>query len=241
MSQKIIPTPHPLSVRVIAITGCDGSGKSTLAASLVNHFSSQEPTELLYLGQSSGRIGEWISQLPIIGAPFGRYLRAKAERVHERPSAPPGSVTALVIFLLSCWRAYKFRRMLSKSREGKLLITDRYPQAEVAGFRFDGPQLAKTTGGNGWIRGLRNQEQKLYRWMASYPPLLLIRLDIDEQTAFSRKPDHALSALREKIAVIPHLTFNGAQILDLNGREPADKILDESLRAIHISLTSSKS
>ena len=76
--------------------------------------------------------------------------------------------------------------------------------------------------------------------MASYPPFLLIRLDIDEETAFSRKPDHKLSALREKIAVIPHLTFNGANILDLDGREPAGKILDESLRAIRTSLATPK-
>lgn len=52
-------------------------------------------------------------------------------------------MTALVIYLLSCWRAYKFRKMLCKSQQGYLLITDRYPQVEVPGFRFDGPQLAK--------------------------------------------------------------------------------------------------
>ncbi|MBH1930421.1 hypothetical protein [Serratia rubidaea] len=241
MSQQIIPDAHHSTVRVIAITGCDGSGKSTLAASLVNALSAQEPAELLYLGQSSGRIGEWISSLPIIGAPFGRYLLAKSERVHERPSTPPDNATALVIFLLSYWRCYKFRRMLKKSRRGKVLITDRYPQAEVAGFRFDGPQLAKTVGGNRWVRGLRKREQRLYQWMASYQPLLLIRLDIDEHTAYSRKPDHSLSALREKIAVIPHLTFNGANILDLNGRDPESKILDESLRAVRISLATSTS
>ncbi|MEN1522672.1 hypothetical protein AAIH38_34435, partial [Pseudomonas aeruginosa] len=111
--------------------------------------------ERIYLGQSSGRIGEWISQLPVIGAPFGRYLRSKAAHVHEKPSTPPGNITALVIYLLSCWRAYKFRKMLCKSQQGFLLITDRYPQVEVPGFRFDGPQLAKTTGGNGWIKMLR--------------------------------------------------------------------------------------
>ncbi len=118
-----------------------------------------------------------------------------------------------------------------------MLITDRYPQAELAGFRFDGPQLAKTVGGNYWVRALRKREQELYEWMASYPPILLIRLDIDEQTAHSRKPDHKLSALREKIAAIPHLTFNGANILDLDGREPASKILDESLRTIRTTLS----
>lgn len=126
--------------------------------------------------------------------------------------------------------------MLTRSQQGRLLITDRYPQAEVAGFRFDGAQLAKTSGGNWWVQALRRREQKLYQWMASYPPLLLIRLDIDAQTAHARKPDHKLSALQEKVAVIPTLTFNGARILDLDGREPADKILSESLRAIQASL-----
>lgn len=218
--------------RVIAITGCDGSGKSTLAASLVSHFSSQEPTELLYLGQSSGFIGKWISDLPLIGGVLGRFLMSKSDKVHERPSQPPGNATALVIFLLSCWRSYKFRKMLTKGRQGQLLITDRYPQAEVAGFRFDGAQLAKTSGGNRWVSWLRRKEQQLYRWMASYPPLLLIRLDVDEQTAYARKPDHDLSALREKIAVIPRLNFNGARILDLNGRDPAAQILSQSLQAI---------
>lgn len=239
MSQQLRPGSNRAPLRVIAITGCDGSGKSTLATSLAKTLSAQRPTELLYLGQSSGRIGEWIGSLHIIGAPFARYLQAKSRRVHEYPATPPDNATALVIFLLSYWRVYKFRRMLAKSRRGILLITDRYPQAEVAGFRFDGPQLAKTTGGNRWINWLRKREHRLYQWMASYSPLLLIRLDIDEQTAYSRKPDHSLVALREKIAVIPHLTFNGAKILDLDGREPASKIFNESLHAVQISLMAS--
>lgn len=224
-------------MRTIAITGCDGAGKSTLAVKLVERLSSQYPVELLYLGQSSGRIGEWIGDLPIIGSPVSRYLRSKSERVHLRPASPPGNITALVIFLLSCWRAWKFRRMLIKCKKGLLLVTDRYPQAEVAGFRFDGPQLDKSVGGNVWVQSLRRREHRLYKWMASYPPLLLIRLDIDEQTAHARKPDHQLSALREKIAVIPQLTFNGAAILDLDAREPADNILEASLRAVHSSLS----
>lgn len=107
----------------------------------------------------------------------------------------------------------------------------------MPGFRFDGPQLAKTTGGNGWIKMLRQRELKLYQWMASYLPVLLIRLGIDEQTAFSRKPDHQLAALQEKIAVTPQLTFNGAKILELDGRQPADEIMQASLRAIHAALS----
>lgn len=236
MSQQIDPgSSHP-PVRVIAITGCDGSGKSTLTTSLFNRLSPEYPVEMIYLGQSSGRIGEWISELPIIGASFGRYLRKKADNVHEKPSTPPGAATALIIYLLSCWRSWKFRRMLRRSAQGKLLITDRWPQAEVAGFRFDGPQLAKTRGGSGWVQMLRKREEALYDWMASYPPALLIRLNIDAETAHARKPDHKLSALREKVAVIPGLHFNGANILDLDGRDPAEQVVDESLRAIRAAL-----
>ena len=232
MSQPISSSVNHPPVRVIAIAGCDGSGKSTLTQSLFNRLSAELPVEMIYLGQSSGRIGEWICSLPLIGRTFGHYLLKKADTVNEHPTRPPGAVTALVIYLLSCWRCWKFRKMLNKSQAGRLMITDRYPQVEVAGFRFDGPQLAKTTGGSWWVQYLRKHEQRLYAWMASYPPMLLIRLDIDAETAHARKPDHKLSALREKVAVIPGLTFNGAKILDLDGRVPADKIIDESLHAI---------
>lgn len=230
--KKLKPVVIHAPLRAIAITGCDGAGKSTLATHLANHFSSQGQAELIYLGQSSGFIGKWIGDIPVVGSYIKKYLISHSERVHQRPSAPPGNIAALVIYLLSCWRAYKFRRMLMKSQQGCLLIIDRYPQAEVPGFRVDGPQLAKAEGGNYWIRILRKSERRLYHWMASYPPALLIRLNIDEQTAHFRKPDHALSALREKIETLPQLTFNGAKILDLDAREPESKIIDESLRMI---------
>ncbi|HAO2056951.1 TPA: hypothetical protein IHJ75_004520, partial [Escherichia coli] len=62
MNQRNMSIINSTPVRVIAIVGCDGSGKSTLTASLVNELAARMPTEHIYLGQSSGRIGEWISQ-----------------------------------------------------------------------------------------------------------------------------------------------------------------------------------
>lgn len=223
--------PHE-TVRVIAVEGCDGSGKSTLTTSLVPLLEKQCRTEFIYLGQSSGRIGEWIQTLPLIGKPFGRYLLKKSDNVHAKPSTPPGNVTALVIYLLSRWRLYKFKRMLRLARKGTLIVADRFPQAEVPGFRFDGPQLAKTSGGNRWVSLLRRHEQKLYEWMAGYRPMLLIRLNVDLETAYQRKPDHKLESLRQKLEVIPTLTFNGANILDLDGTEAADRVVAQAMQAI---------
>jgi thymidylate kinase len=228
---------HPPAVlRVVAVTGCDGSGKSTLASSLHARLRAETPTELIYLGQSSGHIAEWIAGLPLVGKVVARYLVGKAKRVHDRKTHAPGLATALALHLLSRWRAHKFRRMLGLCRRGVLVVTDRYPQAEVPGFHFDGTGFVMLDGASWLVRLLARREQRLYRWMADHVPALVIRLDVDVATAHARKPDHAPEVLQQKIAVLPRLTFNGAQILALDGRTPATEVLRTALDAVHATL-----
>lgn len=227
------PTITGLNLKnVIAVVGCDGSGKSTLSHDLIAELSKKRQIEWVYLGQSSGNIAEWIRSLPLIGPAFGRYLVRKAERAHNKEASAPDTLTAIVIFLLSLWRAHKFRRMLKLARRGVLVITDRYPQAEVAGFYFDGTGLSEKNAKSWLARLLLKQEKQLYASMASHRPTLLIRLNIDAETAHARKPDHKLAMLREKVRVIPSLQFNGATILDLNGRDPYPQVLAAALTAI---------
>ena len=61
---------------------------------------------------------------------------------------------------------------------------------------------------------------------------MVIRLNIDADTAYARKPDHKLSMLRDKVEVIPNLHFNRAHILDLDGREPYAQELEAALEAV---------
>lgn len=217
--------------RVIAITGCDGSGKSTLAADLLDNAQDHGRAKLVYLGQSSGNIKDTIAGLPVIGTPIVRYLVHKASQVHDQESSAVKGLAALVIYLLSRWRAHKFRRVMRSCRQGTIVITDRYPQSEIPGFPVDGPGLgAKPT--SGWLaRKLEVREQHLYDWMAGYLPALVIRLDVDADTAHRRKPDHHLDRLRKKASLIPLLHFNGARILDIDARRPYDEVLDLARRA----------
>lgn len=231
------PSHRPPLSRVVAVIGCDGSGKSTLTEDLLTHLRMQGPAELVYLGQSSGIIADRIRSLPLIGVPFGRYLVRKAERAHSKKTTAPDTITTMVIFLLSLWRAHKFRRMLALCRDGIVVITDRYPQAQTPGFYFDGPGLGAVNVQNWLARKLAAREQRLYQWMADHVPALVIRLNIDADTAHSRKPDHKLAMLRDKAAVIPTLHFNGAHILDLNGCDPYSQVLDAALQAISVALT----
>jgi thymidylate kinase len=216
---------------IIAVVGCDGSGKSTLTADLLSHLASERPTGLVYLGQSSGDIVEWIGRWPLIGPAAERYLRRKGQSAHRDEDKPPSPdiPTAVVVHLLSRWRHFKFRRMLRLARRGFVVVTDRYPQAEVPGFYFDGPGLISDRAAGSIVRWLTRREQRLYERMARHVPPLLIRLNIDAETAHARKPDHKLSMLRDKVRVIPALRFNGARILDLDGTSPYPQVLHAAL------------
>ena len=191
-------------IPVIAVVGCDGSGKSTLSADLITHLGATRQVEWCYLGQSSGNIGRAIKKLPLVGPPFRRYLARKAERAHSEKEKSAGTATTVVIYLLSRWRAHKFRRMLDRTRAGVLVITDRYPQVETPGFYFDGAGLGAVQT-SGWLANrLVKSERRLYASMASHVPELVIRLTVDAATAHARKPDHRLEILHEKVAVLPH-------------------------------------
>ncbi len=236
MAKSSTPTERHYLDNVIAVIGCDGSGKSTLSSDLLSHIKEQRPAELIYLGQSSGNIGNWIKNLPIIGKSLNKFLKKKAKKAHGKKDTPPDMATVLVIYLLSKWRVHKFRKMLRLSRRGIAIITDRYPQAEVPGFYFDGTGLGALQTDSWLAKKLSIQEYKLYQWMASHKPALVIRLNIDEETAFSRKPDHKLEMLRKKISVIPELHFNHAQILDLSSLKPYAEVLEEAINGVEKSL-----
>ncbi len=218
---------------VIAVVGCDGTGKSTLTADLLASLRSKGTTERRYLGTISGEMGDKIKSLPFIGIKLERYLNAKAQRAQDINKKLPGTFSSLVMYLLSWWRALQLLRVRRLSRQGIMVIVDRYPQAEIPGFHFDGPALTAERTNSWLIRKLAAREQKLYEWMAQQKPDLVLRLNIDAETAHSRKSDHNIIELREKISIMPRLNFNGARIIDLDSRVPYAQVLENALQAVN--------
>ena len=217
---------------VVAVVGCDGTGKSTLTADLLTHLQANGPVERRYLGTISGEMGDKIKYIPFFGVRLERYLNAKAQRAQDIKKNLPGTTTSIIMYILSWWRALQLLKVRRLSRKGIQVIADRYPQSEIAGFHYDGPGLTVNRTNNWLIRKLAVREQKLYEWMADQKPDLIIRLNIDAETAYSRKPDHNIVELRDKISVMPRLKFNGVQICDIDSRAPYQEVLDAALAAI---------
>jgi thymidylate kinase len=137
---------------------------------------------------------------------------------------------------LSLWRAAHLRRVRRLAESGVTVITDRYPQAEIAGFRYDGPGLGVERSTHWLVRKLAAREQRLYQQMAECRPALVIKLDIDFATAHARKPDHGQAELVDKIAVMSRLRFNGAPLFELDTRAPYAEVFEKAWRAVSAAL-----
>jgi hypothetical protein len=210
---------------LIAVVGCDGSGKSTLAADLLIHVKETRAADTIYLGLGSGAIGNRIKAWPLVGPFIERILSKRAKQARDPKGKIPGLLTALVLYRLSLKRKRQFERLLALRQSGVTIVTDRYPQIEAPGF-YDGPGLSAARA-EGWlIQRLAEREKRIYDWMVSYVPTLVIRLNVDVATALQRKPDHAADLIERKVAVTPTLRFNGAPIVDLDATiDYADELI----------------
>lgn len=228
-SSAVTPIVIP---NMVAIVGCDGSGKSTITADLIKAMQKIRPTERRYLGLISGEDGDKIKKLPIIGVWLERRLAKKSEKTQSMRSEAPPLWAAFIMYALSCWRSSNFHKARALAESGVLVIADRYPQAEISGFHYDGPGLGVERV-KGWLlKEMAKREVVIYEKLANYQPELIIRLDIDVETAFARKPDHSYQELSDKIGVMRQLNYNGANILDLDSRKPYEEVLASVVAAV---------
>lgn len=217
---------------LIAVVGSDGTGKSTLTTDLVKNLQKYRATERRYLGLISGEDGDKIKRLPVIGVWLERRLAAKSDKTQRMSNKPPALWAALIMYGFSVWRAANFRKVQRLAQSGVLVISDRFPQAEISGFYYDGPGIGVERA-KGWLMTrLAAREKRLYQSMALYRPELIIRLDIDVDTAFSRKPDHSYEELKDKISAMVRLQYNGSRIIELDAKAPYDEVLEKALNAI---------
>lgn len=217
---------------LFAVVGSDGTGKSTLTADLVRNLQKQRVTERRYLGLISGEDGDKIKRLPVIGVWLERRLAAKSDKTQRMSNKPPALWAALIMYGFSLWRSSNLQKAIRLAQSGVLVISDRYPQAEISGFYYDGPGIGVERA-KGWLMSrLAESERRLYQQMALIRPQLILRLDIDVDTAYARKPDHSYEELEDKISAMVRIQYNGSRIIELDARAPYDEVLAKALDSI---------
>lgn len=217
---------------LVAVVGSDGTGKSTLVGDLVKNLQKQWKTEKRYLGLISGEDGDKIKKLPLIGVWLERRLAAKSDKTQRMSNKAPALWAALIMYGFSLWRTSNLRKVQQLAQSGVLVISDRFPQAELSGFYYDGPGIGIERA-TGWLlTRLAKRERRLYQQMALCRPELIIRLDIDADTAFSRKPDHSYEELQDKISNMVKLNYNGSRIIELDARAPYNDVFEKALHEI---------
>lgn len=224
---------------LIAFVGCDGSGKSTVSEAILVWLGRSQLVQSCHLGIQSKHLGERLVKLPFVGKSIGRLIAAnspRGNRQHAQASEGPTTLAAFAIFLLSMRRYRRYQKMMKLRRQGVIVVADRFPQIAVANMKIDGPGLMAVKHQNGLVRFLAAREKKLYDYMISHRPNLVIRLNVDVETAFARKPDHRYESLALKIANVPKLEYQGAPILDLDSRLPLEVVIAQAKAAVSRSL-----
>ncbi|MCH4091061.1 hypothetical protein [Acetobacter sp.] len=214
---------------LVALIGCDGAGKTAISNELAAQLNQTRPTQTFYLGLGSGDLGRRIGAIPLIGPALEKLLTGKATKARSKGEKIPGLVTALVVYGFSLLRYRRFLKMQNARRHGIAVITDRYPQTEIPAF-YDGPGLSAARPGNRLVAALARSEFRLYEKMAAVRPNLVIKLDVDPQTALSRKPDHDLATLTAKVAATQKLTFGGAPTVTIDARPSYGQVREEVTR-----------
>lgn len=220
---------------LIAVVGCDGAGKSTVSDAIVSWMRESRPTEVCHLGIQSKTIGQALVKLPLVGRHIEHMIALNSKRggnAQEIISQGPSTLAAVAIYLLSLRRWYRYQKMMVLRRKGISIVADRYPQVAVPKMKIDGPGLSAVPYRNAIVHFLARREKALYAYMTSYRPDLVIRLNVDLETAYARKPDHSYESLAIKIAAVPQLEYQGAFILDLDSREPLEDVIAKAKKAI---------
>lgn len=247
---------------LVAVLGADGSGKSTVVREVSERFARKVDVMRLYFGSGDGPVSLLRSPLRP-AARFARSHglarsgRPRGDRVDvEEPAHAAGTATEGAEastsrrvpppepFLI---RAGRIAWALSLAREkrarlatawrarnrGLIVITDRYPQAQIAGFN-DGPLLRdRAADGGRLLRRAARHEERAYRLAERQAPDLVIRLRVTPEVAVRRKPDMAPAEIERRDAAIGSLSWPpGTRVVDVDADRPLADVLRDVMASV---------
>ena len=203
---------------VIAIVGGDGSGKSTAVDEVRRRLGRVFAVRRVHMGKPRP---SWSGRAAKAALKLARVLAARVQ------SYSPGSMTPLARFkeyaTAAChilrardrYRAYRRARRFAS--DGGIVITDRYPLAQVRSM--DGPRAASVLPHGGRLAAwLVRTEQAFYRHIL--PPDVLVVLRVDPEIAVRRRSEQDQTRVRARAKEVWTLDWQPTGAVVVDGARP---------------------
>lgn len=219
---------------VIAVIGVDGSGKSTIVATIRQWLGQEMDVIPIYFGTGAGRpsLILWPLKLmvPLVTPLFKTKPKGSSHgKISDRP---PGRLYSALMAIWATATALEKRSKLSAAhrgaRRGLVVVTDRYPQNEIAGFN-EGPLMPRLIGIPRWLRRF---EANAYSLAQRLPPDLVIKLVVPPEVCARREPDMDPAVITQRIAAIPRLAFAGARVVSIDAQQPLPDVISAAKREV---------
>ncbi|AKD04405.1 hypothetical protein POKO110462_06315 [Pontibacter korlensis] len=203
--------------KVIALIGSDGSGKSTLSNDITKWLTFKIDTHYFYMGKK-----------PFIRS-YDQLHFSKADVIASKNKLSrllkklAGDFYHVMMIKQKADMLHTAREL---SREGSIIICDRFPQKDILGIN-DGPRLQRKK-----LNWSSQVEMRLYNKVTEEGVDLVFRLLVAPEVAFKRKPEHNFAMIQQKCNNINKITFRNSKVIDLDASKPYDQVLLEVKRQI---------
>lgn len=250
-SARPLRRTSPSGGLLVAVIGCDGSGKSTITRGMADTLGIKIDVCRMYFGSGDGPASllRWpLNVARLIADRLGLLARRDSQAKiggEDGADGEPASARGLLegvarivwALTLSLEKRGRFRRAWRARDRGMIVMTDRYPQAQVTGFN-DGPLLAHLAGSrSAFLRALARWESVPYRWADAQPPDLVVRLDVSPDVAEFRKPETGRAEIERRVRAIRSMRYgDGTAMVEVDANRPIPEVLREVRSAVWRSL-----
>jgi thymidylate kinase len=204
--------------RMISFIGVDGSGKSTLSMDIASWLQYKVDAHLFYLGSGTGMPKIERMALHLYESFTGIFIKIIPKKCSINSFFRKSQKLS---FLFIARRNF---HLLRKARrlciDGSVTITDRFPQLQQRGIN-DGPKLQN---GECFLWAAR-KEMDFLRQSVDLGPDMVIRLNVSAEVAIQRKPETPLVTLDEKLRSIREITFERADVVEVDANCPYPQVL----------------
>lgn len=197
----------------VAFLGCDGAGKSTTIAYVKKEFAKKLDVKTVYLGSGDGSSSLLRKPMKLVAKKVGgkgvghavekEYANSQGTKKKVSMKARLYSIAKVIWATTLANEKKKKLREITKARNaGMLVLIDRYPQTEIAGYS-DGPLLTRyLEKGHGFLYRMAKKELAIYQSAYTNPPDLTLKLMVPTEVAIARKPEMTAEEIDNKKAAV---------------------------------------